>query len=245
VPIGLRTGVDPYAVLGVGRAATGDEIAKAFRTRAKALHPDANCSEAGATEQFSELVAAYDVLSNHRTRREYDRTVENTPRPASERGTGAPAAGPNGDGAWVRLSGRRWTRRTAWIALSAGAVIAVLGVLASVVTWNLHETDARRHARFEPVSATRVSNGEIMFVTQDGRVVRTREPTQHGEGNGLGPSVGVRYDPNDPQHVIVDANTIGRDITLGIVAIKLLVGGLVFTVLGARRLRRGEATDAR
>jgi hypothetical protein len=124
-------------------------------------------------------------------------------------------------------------------------VIAVLGVLASVVTWNLHESDARRHARFDPVSATRVANGEIMFVTHDGRVVRTREPTQHGEGNGLGPDVAVRYDPNDPQHVIVDANTIGRDITLGIVAIKLLVGGAVFAVLGARRLRRRELTDAR
>jgi hypothetical protein len=95
------------------------------------------------------------------------------------------------------------------------------------------------------LKATRVGNGEIMFVTHDGRVVRTREPTQHGEGNGLGPSVAVRYDPKDPQHVIVDANTIGRDITLGIVAIKLLVGGLVFAALGARRLRRRAATDAR
>jgi hypothetical protein len=246
VPIGLRTGVDPYAVLGVERAATGDEIAKAFRTRAKALHPDSGAT-GDATEQFSELVAAYDVLSNHRTRREYDRTVEVAKRPVSGRGAGtaAPATGPNRPGALVRLSGGRWTRRTAWVALVAGAVVAVLGMLASVVTWNLHQTDARRHARFEPVSATRVGNGEIMFVTHDGRVVRTREPTQHGEGNGLGPNVAVRYDPNDPRHVIVDANTIGRDITLGIVAIKLLVGGLVFVVLGARRLRRAVSTDVR
>jgi hypothetical protein len=186
------------------------------------------------------------MLSNHRTRREYDRAVTLAARPAPARSAGVSPAGPNRDGALVRLSGRRWTRRTAWIALVAGAVVALVGVLASIVTWNLHETDARRHARYDPVSATRVGNGEIMFVTHDGRVVRTREPTQHGEGNGLGPSVAVRYDPKDPQHVIVDANTIGRDITLGIVAIKLLVGGLVFAALGARRLRRRRAaTDAR
>jgi DnaJ-like protein/uncharacterized protein DUF3592 len=244
VPTGLRTGLDPYAVLGVDHAASGDEIAKAFRTRAKELHPDSGAA-ADTTEEFSELVAAYDLLSNHRTRREYDHAVAVAARPVPARSGAEPAAGPNRDGALVRLSGQRWTRRTAWIALVAGTVVALLGVFASIVTWDLHETDARRHARYDPVSATRVGNGEIMFVTHDGRVVRTREPTQHGEGNGLGPTVAVRYDPNDPQHVIVDANTIGRDITLGIVAIKLLVGGLVFAVLGARRLRRRAATDAR
>jgi hypothetical protein len=244
VPTGLRSGLDPYAVLGVDPAASGDEIARAFRTRAKELHPDSGAG-ADTTEQFSELVAAYDMLSNHRTRREYDQAVALAARPVAARSAGVSPAEPFRDGGLVRLSGRRWTRRTAWIALAAGAVVALLGVLASIVTWNLHETDARRHARYDPVSATRVGNGEIMFVTQTGRVVRTREPTQHGEGNGLGPSVAVRYDPKDPQHVIVDANTIGRDITLGIVAIKLFVGGLVFAVLGARRLRRRAATDAR
>jgi hypothetical protein len=244
VPTGLRTGVDPYAVLGVDRAANGDEIAKAFRTRAKTLHPDSGIA-LDTTEEFSELVAAYDVLSNHRTRREYDRTAARAPRPVT--GSGAPVAapGPSRDSAIVWLSGKRWTRRTAWIALLAGAAVALLGVFASVVTWQLHETDARRHARYDPVSATRVGNGEIMFVTHDGQVVRTREPTLHGEGNGVGPSVAVRYDPKDPQHVIVDESTIGRDITLGIVAIKLLVGGLVFVVLGTRRLRRRAVTDVR
>jgi hypothetical protein len=240
----LRTGVDPYLVLGVDHAASGDEIAKAFRTRAKELHPDSGVV-ADTTEQFSELVAAYDVLSNHRTRREYDRNVAVAARPPAERVSGVQVAGPNRDGALVRLSGRRWTRRTAWIALVAGVLCALLGVFASVVTWNLHQSDARRHARYDAVSATRVGHGEIMFVAADGKVVRTREPTQHGEGNGLGPSVAVRYDPRNPEHVIVDASTFGRDITLAIVAIKLLIGGLVFAVLGTRRLRRGSLTDAR
>jgi hypothetical protein len=240
----LRTGVDPYAVLGVDTDASGDEIAKAFRSRAKELHPDSGAT-VETTDDFSELVAAYDVLSNHRTRREYDRAVAVGSRPAPAPVVATPAGVRTADGALVRLPGRRWTRRTARIALVAGVACAFLGVFASIVTWNLHASDARRHARYVAVSATRVGNGDIMFVTADGRVVRTREPTQHGEGNGLGPSVAVRYDPNDPQHVIVDASTLGRDITLAIVAIKLLIGGLVFAVLGARRLRSGSLTDAR
>lgn len=244
MPTGLRSGVDPYAVLGVDQDASGDEIARAFRVRAKELHPDSSAS-ADTTEQFSELVAAYDMLSNHRTRREYDRNVAVAARPPVERFADGRGAEANRGGGLVRLSGRRWSRRTAWIALIAGSVCALLGVFASVVTWQLHETDARRHARYDPVSATRVGNGEIMFVTRAGQVVRTREPTLHGEGNGLGPTVAVRYDPKAPQHVIVDESTLGRDITLGIVALKLLIGGLVFAVLGARRLRRRSATDAR
>jgi hypothetical protein len=239
----LRTGVDPYAVLGIDHTATGNEIAKAFRTRAKELHPDA-ASGPNTAEQFSELVAAYDVLSNHRTRREYDHAATTAAASVAAR-NGAPETQPARETAFVRLSGRHWTRRTAWIALLAGSLCVVLGVFASIVTWNLHESDALRHARFDPVSATRVGNGEIMFVTHNGQIVRTREPTLHGEGNGLGPSVKVRYDPTDPQHVIVDESTIGRDITLGIVALKLLIGGLVFAVLGARRLRTRAATRAR
>jgi len=211
--------------------------------RAKELHPDSGAAD--TTDEFSELVAAYDVLSNHRTRREYDRAV--TTRAASDAAESrvVTRTAPTRDSALVRISGRHWTRRTAWIALIAGTLCVVLGVLASIVTWNLHETDALRHARFDPVSATRVGNGEIMFVTHAGQVVRTREPTLHGEGNGLGPSVAVRYDPKNPQHVVVDESTLGRDITLGIVALKLLIGGFVFAVLGARRLRMRPTTPVR
>ena len=53
----------------------------------------------------------------------------------------------------------------------------------------------------------------------------------------------VRYDPAEPEHVVVDSSTFGRDITLAIVAIKLLIGGLVFAVLGVRHLRRRVANE--
>jgi hypothetical protein len=228
VPATARV-TDLYAVLGVDAMAGGDEIARAFRARAKQLHPDTS-DDPAAPERFNELVAAYGVLSNHRTRREYDHARVADPDANPTPSAAAPAP--------VALKPTRWTRRRAWVALVAGALVTVLGVGAALLTWTLHERDARRRARYDRVSATRVGNGDITFTTAAGDFVRTREPEQHGEGSDLGPTVSVRYNPAHPTDVIVDANTIGRDITLAIVSLKLLIGGPVFVVLGARRLRK-------
>jgi hypothetical protein len=240
VQTGARVRTDYYAVIGVDVSATGDEIARAFRARAKQLHPDTS-DDPDTALQFNELVVAYGVLSNHRTRREFDRTRDGSGPPhAAERDDRRIATAPSEAGPRTR-----WTRRRAWTALIAGALVTLLGAGAAMLTWQLHYRDAQRHARFRPVTAARVGDGDVTFVTADGRVVRTREPQQHGEGNNLGPTVAVRYDPANPTHVVVDASTFGRDITLAIVALKLLIGGPVFVALGARRLRARAPTDAR
>ena len=223
MPVGTGVSTDLYAVLGVDASVSGDEIARAYRSRAKQLHPDTN-DEPDAAAKFNELVAAYGVLSNHRTRREYDE-ARREPRPVETPTVVAPPM-------------TRWTRRRAWTAVVAGSLVTVLGAGAVLLTWHLHERDVERRAHFRPVTAVRVDDGDITFTTGTGRVVRTREPEQHGEGSDVGPTVSVRYDPADPTHVIVDASTLGRDITLAIVSLKLLIGGPVFVGLGARRLRR-------
>ncbi|GIU89699.1 MAG: hypothetical protein KatS3mg010_0798 [Acidimicrobiia bacterium] len=69
--------------------------------------------------------------------------------------------------------------------------------------------------------------------------MRVREP-DHVERAGVGYTVAVRYDPDDPTSVIADESTMGRDITLAIVALKLVVGGPVLVVLGSRRLARAR-----
>ena len=237
MPTGAPTSTDLYAVLGVDASASGDEIARAFRARAKQLHPDTS-DDPEASERFNDLVAAYDVLSNHRTRRAYDQRAARGETGFPPGVPGAVAATPgNGVAPITAPRASRWTRRRAWTALVAGGLVALLGLGAAALTWHLHERDASRRAHFRPVTATRVGDGDITFVTAAGRSVTTREPQIHGEGTDLGPTVGVRYDPADPAHVVVDANTVGRDITLAIVALKLLIGGLVFVVLGARHLR--------
>lgn len=63
---------DLYEILGVSRDASEDEIKKAFRHRARELHPDVNKS-ANAEEEFKELNEAYDVLSDAHKRAQYDR----------------------------------------------------------------------------------------------------------------------------------------------------------------------------
>ncbi len=62
---------DHYEVLGVDRAATPEEIKKAYRRLARELHPDVNPSE-DAAERFKLVTHAYDVLSDPEQRERYD-----------------------------------------------------------------------------------------------------------------------------------------------------------------------------
>jgi molecular chaperone DnaJ len=62
---------DLYAVLGVSKSATAEEIKKAYRTLARKYHPDVN-KEAGAEEKFKEIQKAYDILSDSNKKAQYD-----------------------------------------------------------------------------------------------------------------------------------------------------------------------------
>lgn len=63
---------DLYEILGVSKDTSESEIKKAFRRRARELHPDVN-KAADAEDQFKELNEAYDVLSDPNKRAQYDR----------------------------------------------------------------------------------------------------------------------------------------------------------------------------
>ncbi|MFE5409958.1 DnaJ C-terminal domain-containing protein [Microbacterium sp. NPDC056569] len=62
---------DAYEVLGVSRDADQSEIQRAYRSRARKLHPDIN-KDPGAEDEFKELSEAYDVLSDPDQRKRYD-----------------------------------------------------------------------------------------------------------------------------------------------------------------------------
>ena len=64
---------DYYQVVGVARDASADDLKKAFRKRAKELHPDQNRDNPKAESQFKELNEAYEVLKDPQKRAAYDR----------------------------------------------------------------------------------------------------------------------------------------------------------------------------
>lgn len=64
---------DPYQVLGVARGASDAELKKAFRRRAKELHPDRNRDDPKAQDKFSELNAAYEIVGDETKRKQFDR----------------------------------------------------------------------------------------------------------------------------------------------------------------------------
>jgi len=65
--------MDLYQRLGIKRGASEAEIKKAYRSLAKQLHPDRNKDNPNAAKRFSEVTAAYDLLSDKDKRARYDR----------------------------------------------------------------------------------------------------------------------------------------------------------------------------
>lgn len=73
--------MDLYAVLGVKKTATLEEIRRAYRQHAVKLHPDRNPGNKEAERKFKDISEAYDVLSDSDKRTKYDRDKSAPPPP--------------------------------------------------------------------------------------------------------------------------------------------------------------------
>lgn len=76
----MARGPDYYRTLGVDRKATHEEIKRAYRRLALNIHPDRS-SAPDATERFTRLTEAYEVLGDPRARYEYDQQLAREERP--------------------------------------------------------------------------------------------------------------------------------------------------------------------
>jgi molecular chaperone DnaJ len=90
---------DYYAILGVKKTATADDVRKAFRKLARKYHPDVNPGDKKSEEKFKELSEANEVLSDPKKRKIYDQlgfySDNIDPRAAEAYAHGG--AGPGGD----------------------------------------------------------------------------------------------------------------------------------------------------
>ena len=89
---------DPYTVLGLTRAATEDDIRRAFRKLAKELHPDIRPGDKASVERFKKVTGAYEILGDLEKRRQFDRgeiDANGDPQRSYERHASA-GAGPRG-----------------------------------------------------------------------------------------------------------------------------------------------------
>lgn len=90
---------DLYTQLGVARGASEPDIKKAYRKLAKELHPDKNKDNPKATERFSKVTQAYDILTDKAKRAQYDRgEIDEDGNPKAPFGYGQGGPRPGGPG---------------------------------------------------------------------------------------------------------------------------------------------------
>jgi curved DNA-binding protein CbpA len=136
---------DYYRLLGVHPSASTEELRRAYRARARSLHPDVRGASPEADSRMAELNAAWAVLRDPAARSGYDRSLQlGTPAAggspgfaADERGTAQARSRPAPSAAHARERGSRVLavgRLMVALALAGGAPVAAFGFASGAPT---------------------------------------------------------------------------------------------------------------
>lgn len=99
---------DYYKILDLKKDAKADEIKKAYRKLARKFHPDVNPNDKTAEEKFKEIQEAYDVLSDEKKRKVFDRFGYYADNLDVNSPYGAGAGAPGGGAGGFDFSGFQW-----------------------------------------------------------------------------------------------------------------------------------------
>ncbi len=146
---------DLYSELGVARDASEADIKKAYRKLAKELHPDRNKDNPKATERFSKVTRAYDLLTDKDKRAQYDRgeiDEEGNPKMPFGFGRGGGGAAPAISAAARPAASKPAARRPICPTCSKGCSARRSGARAAAGSEASAGSAARRHRPRAPTS---------------------------------------------------------------------------------------------
>jgi molecular chaperone DnaJ len=131
--LAMQNNKDLYRLLGLPPEASEDDIQRAHRKLVREYHPDANPEDPRAEERFKEIQQAYEVLSDDKKRREYDKTlytssVEASGRPDA-RAAGTKTGGGTDHGIDERANRDRGPMFTLGYFLGIGLVALIIALL--------------------------------------------------------------------------------------------------------------------
>jgi DnaJ-class molecular chaperone len=185
---------DPYEVIGVKRDASHGDIQKAYRQKAKKLHPDLNPGDSQAESRFQELSAAYDILGDEEKRARFDRgEIDASGAEQAQRRYYRDFAGGSGEGPNPYTSGSGYSDF-----VDAGDIFADLfgSARGRRGTFRMRGPDLRYRLEVDFLDAVNGATRQVVLGdgstldiaippgTQDGQVLRLRGKGAPGQGGG-------------------------------------------------------------
>jgi len=162
-------GRDFYAILGVNKKADTNQIKKAYRKKAKEMHPDKNQDDPTANEKFQDLGIAYETLKDPETRKVYDRGGEEALQKQERGGGGDPFSSFFGGGGgspfddFFGFGGQQGGERE--VAKGANIVIPLWVTLEELYVGNFVEMTHNKPV-MKPAKGTRKCNCRQEMVTR-------------------------------------------------------------------------------